>query len=212
MAPMEPLGRAQPARACGGRTSALGHAPAGSIASGAGSVVDAHQSSRGSSMGKLVTVLVGAVAVAGGTAAPACAEVSGNWAGWVDVIHKGYAFDGVRAFFRVPSVNVDKTTNGKGGNQAVFWVGLGGYVKGDPLILIQAGIGETANRRTGSAEYWSWWEVEPSPGDARFPGTYQRRFPKDPKVLIRGPSRRDLESVRRHPTRRQLRRAQGQRR
>ncbi len=163
-------------------------------------------------MGKLVTVLVGAVAVAGGTAAPACAEVSGNWAGWVDVIHKGYAFDGVRAFFRVPSVNVDKTTNGKGGNQAVFWVGLGGYVKGDPLILIQAGIGETANRRTGSAEYWSWWEVEPSPGDARFPGTYQRRFPKDPKVLIRGPSRRDLESVRRHPTRRQLRRAQGQRR
>jgi hypothetical protein len=72
------------------------------------------------------------------------------------------------------SCGVAKSSDGPGGNQAVFWVGLGGYVKGDPLI--QAGVAETANKRTGRAEYWAWWEVEPAESDKRFPGTFQRRF------------------------------------
>jgi hypothetical protein len=84
---------------------------------------------------------------------------------WSDATHKiwaGYAVKGssidyISGSWSVPKMSCSQTSIG--GN-AVFWVGIDGYVNED--YLIQAGVRAICASPTASATYKIWWETNPT--------------------------------------------------
>ena len=98
-----------------------------------------------------------------------------QWGGWVDLAPgKEYpappntTFQGIRGYFQVPAVNMDKAKKEHHpNNAAAFWAGLGGWNKSTnpgskPDPLLQAGVVITydqSDQEHPRAEYRPFWDV-----------------------------------------------------
>jgi hypothetical protein len=94
--------------------------------------------------------------VIGGAGTPGRGNVkSRNWAGYIDT---GPTFTSVAGNWVQPSVSCPKSQV----QQAAFWVGIGGFVQGDPDIE-QIGTDSDCvkGHHTGTPSYYAWYQMFP---------------------------------------------------
>ena len=136
------------------------------------------------------TILTVAVLTFGIFPVTAAAQESANWAGYVDTVATSVTVHGVSANMTLPTVNVRKTTSGRYGNQASFWVGVGGYVRVPPSRarqpLVQVGVAEKVDSHR-HAQYYAWWELAP--------WGYETRMQLRPDPDFRGPTLRPGDDI-----------------
>jgi hypothetical protein len=84
-------------------------------------------------------------------------QTSVNWAGYVDT---GPTFSSVSGTWVQPTASCPKNQV----QQAAFWVGIGGYVRGDPDIE-QVGTDSDCvkgkGKKTGGPSYYAWYQMYP---------------------------------------------------
>jgi Peptidase A4 family len=104
-------------------------------------------------VGAVVVVLALAFAVSAG--ADTATDV--NWAGYT-VTGGSVSYTSVTATWRAPVVTCAAADTG---NQAAFWVGLGGLAANSALE--QAGTSADCDATTGKPTYYAWYELLPQP-------------------------------------------------